>query len=308
MSVAKRNLKNISKNIRRHGRYGDTELVHMSPQEIKLLEKLSGKKATINPVTGLKEYWAWLVPAAITVASTYLGAKSAKDAAEEATAKQEELARKQMENELKALEASKQVTPAEARAMASLEKGAEEGTMDVEALNRQMSQPIYQQGQEQQAQAQGQITTQGLEGSIIAQEVSQKIGGDVRASIADQARSIAMANEQTKEASRREMTQRLFARGDMLRQIAINKKRVEEGLDLLPLQTEIANIQTQGAYAQQMIGGIGAGISQGVGAGYAHYKDYGTLGFPGSSTAPPPGGTSGYSGVSLTKNRGYNNG
>jgi hypothetical protein len=274
MSVAKKNLKKIAKNIRRHGRYGDTELVHMSPQEIKLLEKMSGTKPTINPVTGLKEYWAWLIPAAVTAVTTYASAKSAKDSAEDAIAKQEEIAEAKAEAELKALDQAKQVTPAEARAMASLQRGAEEGTMDVEALNRQMAQPIYQQGQEQQAQAQAQITTQGLEGSIIAQEVAQKIGGDVRASIADQARSIAMANEQTKESAIREMTQRLFARGDMLRQIAINKKRVEEGLDIIPMQSELASIQAEGAYNQQLISGFGSAVSQGIGAYYQYGKGY----------------------------------
>ena len=273
MSVAKKNLKKIAKNIRRHGRYGDTELVHMSPQEIKLLEKISGTKPTINPVTGLKEYWAWLAPAA-TLVTSYLSAKSAKSSADDAIAKQEEIARAQAEAELKALDQAKQVTPAEARAMASLQRGAEEGTMDVEALNRQMAQPIYQQGQAQQAQAQAQITTQGLEGSIIAQEVAQKIGGDVRASIADQARSIAMANEQTKESARREMTQRLFARGDRLRQIAINRKRVEEGLDIIPMQSELATIQAEGAYNQQIWSGLGSAVSQGVGAYYQYGKGY----------------------------------
>ena len=276
MSVAKKNLKKIAKNIRRHGRYGDTELVHMSPQEIKLLEKISGTKPTINPVTGLKEYWTWLIPAAVQAVSTYASAKSAKDTADKAIAKQEEIARAKAEAELKALDQAKQVTPEEARAMASLQRGAEEGTMDVEALNRQMAQPIYQQGQAQQAQAQAQITTQGLEGAIIAQEVAQKIGGDVRASIADQARSIAMANEQTKESARREMTQRLFARGDMLRQIAINKKRVESGLDIIPMQSELATIQAKGDRTQQMITGYGSALMEPAN----YYGKYHTLGAP----------------------------
>ena len=274
MSVAKKNLKKIAKNIRRHGRYGDTELVHMSPQEIKLLEKISGTKPTINPVTGLKEYWAWLIPAAVTVASTLYSTSEAKKTSEDSIAKQEEIAEAKAEAELKALDQAKQVTPAEARAMARLQRGAEEGTMDVEALNRQMAQPIYQQGQAQQAQAQAQITTQGLEGSIIAQEVAQKIGGDVRASIADQARSIAMANEQTKESARREMTQRLFARGDRLRQIAINRKRVEEGLDIIPMQSELATIQAEGAYNQQIWSGLGSAVSQGLGAYYQYGGGY----------------------------------
>ena len=276
MSVAKKNLKKIAKNIRRHGRYGDTELVHMSPQEIKLLEKMSGTKPTINPVTGLKEYWAWLIPAAVTVASTLYSTSEAKKTSEDSIAKQEEIAEAKAEAELKALDQAKQVTPAEARAMASLQRGAEEGTMDVEALNRQMAQPIYQQGQAQQAQAQAQITTQGLEGSIIAQEVAQKIGGDVRASIADQARSIAMANEQTKESARREMTQRLFARGDRLRQIAINRKRVEEGLDIIPMQSELATIQAEGARTQQMISGFTSAAMEPAN----YYGKYHTIGAP----------------------------
>tara|TARA_Y100001963_G_scaffold29359_1_gene39882 strand:+ start:7123 stop:7971 length:849 start_codon:yes stop_codon:yes gene_type:complete len=264
MSTAKRNLKKIAKQIRRHGRYGDTELVHMSPKEIQYLKKISGKAPTVNPVTGLKEYWGWVVPAAVSVATGLIGASSAKkqQAANLKTIrKQEELQRMQMQNELEALETAKEISPSEARAMENLREGASKGTMDVEGLTQQMGQPIYQQGQLQQSEAMGQITTQGLEGSIIAQEVSQKIGGDVRASIADQARSIAMANQQTREASQRQLNERLFARGDMLRQIAMNKKRVEQGLEALPLQSEIAGIQAQSQYDQSMAGIYGNVIS-----------------------------------------------
>ena len=264
MSTAKRNLKKIAKQIRRHGRYGDTELVHMSPKEIQYLKKISGKAPTVNPVTGLKEYWGWVVPAAVSVATGLIGASSAKkqQAANLKTIrKQEELQRMQMQNELEALETAKEISPSEARAMENLREGASKGTMDVEGLTQQMGQPIYQQGQLQQSEAMGQITTQGLEGSIIAQEVSQKIGGDVRASIADQARSIAMANQQTREASQRQLNERLFARGDMLRQIAMNKKRVEQGLEALPLQSEIAGIQAQSQYDQFMAGIYGNVIS-----------------------------------------------
>ena len=38
------------------GRFGDTELVHVNEQEKELLESLGGS-GTINPETGLKEYW-----------------------------------------------------------------------------------------------------------------------------------------------------------------------------------------------------------------------------------------------------------
>ena len=38
------------------GRFGDTELVHVNEQEKDILESLGGS-GTINPETGLKEYW-----------------------------------------------------------------------------------------------------------------------------------------------------------------------------------------------------------------------------------------------------------
>ena len=42
------------------GRFGDTELVHVNEQEKDILESLGGS-GTINPETGLKEYW--IIPA-----------------------------------------------------------------------------------------------------------------------------------------------------------------------------------------------------------------------------------------------------
>ena len=109
------------------------------------------------------------------------------------------------------------MTAEEQQAMARMRKGAEQGTMDVAKLNQQMAQPLYQQGEAQEAQAMQKITQQGLEGSIIAQEVSRKIGSDVRASIAQQARQIAMENERTKAEAARRLTQAQMKRGELLR-------------------------------------------------------------------------------------------
>jgi hypothetical protein len=39
------------------GRYGDTELAHINPQEAQILKSLGGSE-TVNPETGLKEYWS----------------------------------------------------------------------------------------------------------------------------------------------------------------------------------------------------------------------------------------------------------
>mgnify|MGYP003656131866 CR=1 FL=1 len=128
----------------------------------------------------------------------------------------------------------------EAQAMERMKKGAEEGTMNVEKLNMQMAQPLYQQGEAQEAQAMQKITQQGLEGSIIAQEVSRKIGGDVRASIANQARQIAMDNEKTKADAERRYQESLMKRGQFLREIAMKKQGVLGGAEIGEMQSKQA--------------------------------------------------------------------
>lgn len=48
-------LSGLANKLEAHGRHGDTILVHMAPEELRLLEHLAGVKSTINPVTGLPE-------------------------------------------------------------------------------------------------------------------------------------------------------------------------------------------------------------------------------------------------------------
>ena len=142
--------------------------------------------------------------------------------------KQEKKAiKKQKRASLKQLDLASQMTAEEQQAMARMRRGAEQGTMDVERLNQQMAQPLYQQGEAQEAQAMQKITQQGLEGSIIAQDVSRRVGSDVRASIAKQARQIAMDNERTKAEAARRLSQAQMRRAQLLREIAMKRGQVE---------------------------------------------------------------------------------
>ena len=150
--------------------------------------------------------------------------------------KQEKKAiKKQKEASLKKLDLASQMTAEEQQAMSRMRRGAEQGTMDVERLNQQMAQPLYQQGEAQEAQAMQRITQQGLEGSIIAQDVSRKIGSDVRASIAQQARQIAMDNERTKAEAARRLSQAQMRRGQLLREIAMKRQGVKDDASLAQL-------------------------------------------------------------------------
>lgn len=52
-------LKTLASELPKHGRYGDTIVAHINPQEAALLKSLGGS-GTINPTTGLPEFWGGL--------------------------------------------------------------------------------------------------------------------------------------------------------------------------------------------------------------------------------------------------------
>ena len=119
-----------------------------------------------------------------------------------------------------------------------------------------MSQPLYQQGEAQEATQQAKITQQGLEGSIIAQDVSRKVGADVRASIASQAREISFANEKTKSDAARNLQDALMKRGQILREFAIKRGQVESdyaaGRASQPSDWDILGDLTSGIVSPEM--------------------------------------------------------
>ena len=66
-----------------------------------------------------------------------------------------------------------------------------------DAFQRQIG-TIRQQGVFNRQRAQGQVIQQGLENSIVAQELRRKVDKDVLASVAEQARQMALANAEAK--------------------------------------------------------------------------------------------------------------
>lgn len=61
------------------GRFGDTQMVHMSMPEIRSIEAQVGQELPINPVTGAKEAFPWVALAA--AGAGYLGGKAAEETA-----------------------------------------------------------------------------------------------------------------------------------------------------------------------------------------------------------------------------------
>lgn len=59
-------LKAMADRVAELGRHGDSELVHMNPDEIAILEELTGRKMTVNPQTGMPEAFSlWKLLAGI---------------------------------------------------------------------------------------------------------------------------------------------------------------------------------------------------------------------------------------------------
>lgn len=71
-------------NIAQKGRFGDTELAHVNRKEKNLLESIGGS-GTINPQTGLKEYFPWMAVASFGL-SAIEAHKSGKTQSEAASA------------------------------------------------------------------------------------------------------------------------------------------------------------------------------------------------------------------------------
>jgi len=60
------NLKKTAQKMKKKGRFGDSELVHVNPIEKKMLEDMAGGIKSKNPDTGLDEhFWSILIPAGI---------------------------------------------------------------------------------------------------------------------------------------------------------------------------------------------------------------------------------------------------
>ena len=85
------NLSKAADLVEEQGRFGDTELVHLNPLEVKMLEKMiPGGKLTRNPVTGKKEAFGILaaivsvVTTGASIAAARKNRKKAEEAAQEA--------------------------------------------------------------------------------------------------------------------------------------------------------------------------------------------------------------------------------
>ena len=221
-----------------------------------ILEKIDGWVQN-GPMGNDKNFIEWLVPALVGAAVDVFQSDAQRSAYRASATAQRELAQKNYETQVEALKKARaegtRMGAGEAIALQRMEKGAREGTMDVDSLTQQATAPVYQVGAESRQQAQGKVITQGLEGSIIAQEVARKIDTQTMQNIAQQARQIALANEATKAQASQALTTAQLSRAERLKQIAMDYQtglgQAEIARDQALHQATISDIQAEAAKA-----------------------------------------------------------
>ena len=83
-------MKGLADLVEKQGRFGDSELVHLNPIEVKMLEKMSPTgKLTTNPKTGKKEAFIDILALIATVAITAYGANRQRKAQKKAREEQQ---------------------------------------------------------------------------------------------------------------------------------------------------------------------------------------------------------------------------
>jgi hypothetical protein len=245
-------IKKSAQNLSNMGRYGDTELVHLNESEKKLIERYRGAPLSTNPRTGLKE--GFLVTTAVIMGTLAAAKAYGKWRAKRKAAKDKKaMSDLKHASQMKALDQQTRIGAQEAEGMRQLRQQAATGADTSDAL-RKSSTPAVQQGQEMQSLALGQITRQGLEGSIIASETSAKIGAGTRQKIAEQARQIALQNQQVKTQAEARLNEAMFKRGELLNQIAAKKTAVETGQELAGMQQKAEFAQANWGAAIDAVG------------------------------------------------------
>ena len=142
--------------------------------------------------------------------------------------------RRALKGQLGALENLANVTPSERDYVARRRRIMAEGDpMINEEFNRSTG-TIRQQGAFNRQRAQGQAIQQGLEGSIVAQELRRKVDKDVLDSVANQARQMALANRQAKRVAEGEMEQMNLRTDARKQDVAYKKAVVQSQLDAMP--------------------------------------------------------------------------
>tara|TARA_R100000388_G_scaffold3565_1_gene4280 strand:- start:2416 stop:3165 length:750 start_codon:yes stop_codon:yes gene_type:complete len=125
----------------------------------------------------------------------------------------------------KQAEAMTKRSPEEMEYVSKLKKFSRQGKYPVDQMMARASIPVQQQAMQAKAQTTGSLIRQGLESSIVARELMRKTDKDTMASLASQAREIAIRNEQSKADASKELYNYDQRRQELLRRASQMKSQ-----------------------------------------------------------------------------------
>jgi hypothetical protein len=158
-----------------------------------------------------------------------------------------------LQGQIKGLENLANVTPSERDYVQRRRQIISEGDPLLKQQFNEASGAIRQQGVFGRQRAQSQAIQQGLENSIVAQELRRKVDKDVLDSISQQARQFAMANRQVKRQAEDEME---------AMNLKTDARRTQVRSQIAGLESQKTSYDRWGTLANVAMAGISAGASQ----------------------------------------------
>ncbi len=119
-----------------------------------------------------------------------------------------------------AIKWAKYQSPEELAWLDKTKRRSKYGAEDFQQKKQQAIQPIYSMGQQTKQQATGQAIRQGLENSVIANEIRSRMDAKTQTQMSKVAQQIALMNEQYKQQNEQAVDKYHLARADRIRNIS----------------------------------------------------------------------------------------
>jgi len=158
-----------------------------------------------------------------------------------------------IKGQIGALQNLANVTPAERDYVQRRRKIMQTGDPLVNEQFKESMGAVRQQGVFNRQRAQGQAIQQGLEGSIVAQELRRKVDKDVLDSVSQQAKAMALANARFKRQAEGEIEQM---------NLRTDARKADVKSKIAGLQGQVQEFDRGAALAGIAMSGIGAGVGQ----------------------------------------------
>ena len=166
---------------------------------------------------------------------------------------QQRLLRQQREQQLRAYRIASTETEGEIAYREKLGKRATEGDPMLTQRKNLLMSPIRQMGEEGRVKAQGMAIGQGLENSIIAQQLRERVDAKTLQGLSKTAKQIAMYNDEYKRRDEDKLDSYTLQRGQMLRDLAV-------GLEAnRPIDTTMTDSEMFGSLFGQMMSNVSSG-------------------------------------------------